>query len=124
MNGVGPQGWGFGTYLLPYLEQQALLAQLTPDHTTGQFPVNPADLNNLTQTSLTVFQCPSDSSAILNNHFGNHGKSNYPPNNHAFGNGPRGLRMSDIRDGTSNTIMIGERDLVKNRAALWVGRWK
>lgn len=113
--------WGFGAYLLPYLEQDNLYNQLQ----VGATAAYPDPSNALTQTSLSVFLCPSDKSTKLNNHYGNHGKSNYPPSQMGFppnvADG-RGYTMGDILDGTSNSIMVGERPISFNRAALWIGR--
>ncbi|MGF1582272.1 MAG: DUF1559 domain-containing protein [Gemmataceae bacterium] len=123
--GAGSFRWGFGAFILPYIEQKNLFEQLQPNRTPG-YP-NPA--NALTQARLTVFHCPSDKSTDLNNFYGNHGKSNYPPSHMGFppnSNDGRGFELAaDIgnQDGTSNTIMIGERPITFNRAALWVGRF-
>lgn len=112
--------WGFGTFLLPYVEQQALFQQLQ---------ANLGDANSvfvdggLVATRIDSFICPSDSSQDLNPSYGNNGKSNYMPNLQGFPSAQlRGRRMADIIDGTSNTIMIGEQDSVNNKAGLWAGR--
>jgi prepilin-type N-terminal cleavage/methylation domain-containing protein/prepilin-type processing-associated H-X9-DG protein len=53
-NDVGP-GWGWASYLLPYLEQDNVFKQIN-------FGVTVGTGNNVTvsQMSLTIFQCPSD----------------------------------------------------------------
>ena len=111
--------WGFGAFILPYVEQQNLYKQLQPRKNARY----PSSANALTQASLSIFHCPSDTSVDTNTHYGNHGKSNYPPSQGGFpSNRDKGIIMEEVRDGTANTIMIGERNLSFNRAALWIGR--
>jgi prepilin-type N-terminal cleavage/methylation domain-containing protein/prepilin-type processing-associated H-X9-DG protein len=53
-NDVGP-GWGWGAFLLPFLEQDNLYKQI--DFTQGVLTGNNA---LLAQTPLTIYQCPAD----------------------------------------------------------------
>src|SRR4051812_37555651 len=50
--------WAWSTYLLPYVEQQALFTQLNPGVNTMKQVAN----TNLAllQTSIPIYQCPSD----------------------------------------------------------------
>jgi type II secretory pathway pseudopilin PulG len=131
--------WGWGTELLPYIEQQPLYDRMSPTTRTLR-DVFIADVPAL-QTRLSLYVCPSDSSTggglNDNRKFALMGVSpavaisisNYPGNG---GNGidpGSGLFQADIQhsvfaitDGTSNTIAIGER---KSRdgsfAAVWAG---
>ena len=140
---LGP-GWGWGTYLLPYLEQDNVyrLIDLTKDIAN---PVNA----QARVMSLPVFLCPSDSpesttitvrngagNAICDVAFANYvgvagvnEVSAYPDNS----NGLPGVllrnsrvKVTDIRDGSSNTLLVGERawmwgSKVRSPQTTWVG---
>jgi prepilin-type N-terminal cleavage/methylation domain-containing protein/prepilin-type processing-associated H-X9-DG protein len=168
--------WGWGTFLLPYMESSALYAQLNPKgrrlsavYVAG---VSAADKAAL-QTQISTYRCPSDQTPNPNslfrfgagtfdvgmsNYVGNCGElgwanrlsddptlvPNYGPRfshdpggmlfgaadraatasasipNSGPGSGPNGLRIKDVRDGTSKTWCIGERSSV-NYGAVWVG---
>jgi prepilin-type N-terminal cleavage/methylation domain-containing protein len=139
-------GWGWGTFILPFLEQGALYDQLAPNG--PNFPVTP---NSLTRVSLDVFLCPSDYGALIhaapamggNGVDDGHARSsyvavcgagngaNYNQNQLATHRGVFGyntrIRMADIFDGTSNSMMVVERfwdgeDSERRRGAIWVGK--
>jgi hypothetical protein len=90
---------------------------------------------SLLLTSLSVFQCPSDPGNHVNENRPFEqgvtiGKSNYPGNGGnddgtGFFANNSSVRMRDVTDGTSNTIMVGERagtpNVVPSFAALWPG---
>jgi len=110
--------WGWGTPLLPFLEQKPLYDFLGPKTQTVQAAT---DTNGL-QAELSVYLCPSDTlqrPAINTNYAGKYGKSNYVLSasmNECCG---YTVRFADFLDGTSNTMVIGERDTVHNTAAIW-----
>jgi prepilin-type N-terminal cleavage/methylation domain-containing protein/prepilin-type processing-associated H-X9-DG protein len=120
-----PNGdWGWGVSLLHYIEQAGLYSALSPGDFLGDIPV----VNNLTQTKLPLFLCPSDPTPPLNTNARNYAKSNYaisalisPPHNQSGGNWAR-VRIAMITDGTSNTFLVGERDMKKQLAAVYIGR--
>jgi prepilin-type N-terminal cleavage/methylation domain-containing protein len=116
-------GWSWGDLILPYVEEDNLYKTLNPNLELPDGPPNPATA--LTQTSLSVYQCPSDPSPSINVWYDNYGKSNYVCNRTLFGpdvttTKPAALRLTDITDGTSNTLMVGERDGYRTFAAVWV----
>jgi len=130
---LGP-GWGWGAYLLPYLEQEPLYRRIdfTKDIT------DPANAE-ARETSVKIFLCPADSpprptttvsdgagNPICEVAFGNYvgmagvyEVSGYPDTS----NGSPGvllrnsrLPVSAITDGAGNTLFVGE------RAWIWRGR--
>lgn len=107
--------WGWSGMLLPFLEQGALHDKLA---VYGCYIPAPTDSNGL-KTELSVFTCPSDPGEATNPVFKNYGRSSYPASASVLG-----TRLRDIRDGTSNTIMVGERESVDNVGAIWPGYCK
>jgi prepilin-type N-terminal cleavage/methylation domain-containing protein/prepilin-type processing-associated H-X9-DG protein len=151
----GP-GWGWGTFILPYLEQDSLYRQITLTKVITD-PANKA----ARMTSLSIFLCPSDPGELLfsvdpdgdtepyssyltdstghaiqvahANYVGMFGNPEVTPDPGYLSTDPdrgtahRGMlyrnsavRMTDVTDGTSNTLFVGERST--NLAyATWVG---
>ncbi len=123
----GP-GYSWAAITLPYMEQDNLYNQLglnaSPFPTPA--PTDPsrgtAVATPLTQTPLAIYRCPSDTGAELNPFRDNFATSNYravagPINNAAFyADLDMGgvmyqnsrTRFQQIKDGTSNTVVIGE----------------
>ena len=125
-----PGQWTFRTALLPYLEQQALFEQIDPDnyphcfeasrdaHTRGE---NPSD------DAVDAYFCPSDprSGQLYQGYYGADymptqymgvlgSDSDYPwVNNGVFYINSK-IGFQSIVDGTSNTLMIGERSVPDN----------
>ena len=116
-------GWGWGTLILPFIEQSALYTALNPDLLTGNMPT--AAAQPLLQTRIRTFNCPADAGANIVIPLGNYGKSNYVINRLLLGPTAGGLNINRtlqaIPDGTSNTIMIGERDYTYSIGAIWPG---
>jgi prepilin-type N-terminal cleavage/methylation domain-containing protein/prepilin-type processing-associated H-X9-DG protein len=134
-NDIGP-GWGWGVMILPELEQAALQSSLALTQ-----PIEAPANANPRVMSLAVFICPSDSvrtpwSAVTRDALGNPmaticdvAAANYVG---AFGVSEPGVdgegvffrnsfvKMRDIRDGSSSTMLVGERSQ-KWCEATWVG---
>jgi prepilin-type N-terminal cleavage/methylation domain-containing protein/prepilin-type processing-associated H-X9-DG protein len=131
-------GWGWGSLILPFIEQQPLYDQLgLPEATFGNGNEYAA-ATTLSQTVLPVFVCPSDIGPALNTFKGDNAKSNYravcgacTPIQFIVDYDYGGVlyqnsktRVLDITDGSSNTLVLGECSLDPLNGkvgALWVG---
>lgn len=108
-------GWAWGTYILPYIEQTNLFAQMTPATRLYTSTVTPSNVT-LTATTLDAFVCPSDVAPEINNQRGNLGTSSYVACSGTTLGGTNGMAHADskltfasITDGSANTIVVGER---------------
>lgn len=152
LNPLGPglnSQWGWSSMILPFIDQAPMYNLLNIGPSTFEQAANdPIRLAALT-TPLSVFMCPSDPEGGVNRNrpflakssggmiltqtvfFG---KSNYMAcnGNHGgegiFQSGGGKVAIKDITDGTSNTIMVGERSSPKyaRQTALtgpWAGIW-
>jgi prepilin-type processing-associated H-X9-DG protein len=125
-------GWGWGAFLLPYLEQDNLYRQLNFNQPVANAPA--------VQAVVKVYLCPSDIAPAaafpVPDAFGETVALAAPTSYAACvggdetdTTGPTGLgvfyrnsrtRMTDITDGTSNTLLIGERAW-SNANGIWAG---
>lgn len=140
-------GWGWGAALLPFLEQANLHAQLGVNRRSIHVVMADPALRPLTQTRLDVFLCPSGGGDDLN-HERRFVSPVYadtaPATSHYAGlEGTRWITASDylttgadpygmlwpesrtsmrdvLKDGSSNTFLVGERRW-EDLAAIWVG---
>src|SRR5262249_14671115 len=114
-------GWGWGAFLLPYLEQDNVYRQISLLQPVPNVPA--------IRTVGKVYLCPSDShppgAVPVTDGFGNTlalaAPSSYAAcvgGDESDTTGPTGLgiffrnsqtRLTDVTDGTANTILVGER---------------
>ncbi|MBV10311.1 DUF1559 domain-containing protein [Rubinisphaera sp.] len=141
---------GWGTFLLPFVEQGALYDQISSRLFSSNSPgggtawYNDTGANSVNDvhatTPINTYTCPSDITGPRNGSMRNYGTSNYvgcsggsphsAGGNRPTGGSPLGMfglntrfNFSNIKDGTSNTFMIGERsaDPPGGRASIWMG---
>lgn len=131
-------GWGWGSAVLPFCEQQNLFDAAQVKVATFGSGTNPALATNCTEKKLTLFRCASDPAPDKNPIRLQHGTSNYravsgpaDPATFIVDYDYGGVlyqnsrtRTAKITDGTSNTFLLGECIFDANRdkrAALWSG---
>ena len=129
------ESWGWGAFLLPYLEQSALYNACK----IGSGDLAERYLTTGVLSPLAAYRCPSDiapATRSTTRPIATWGTSNYKGNmgnNGGWGAGANGAvfwrdgkcGFRDILDGSSNTIAIGEvawqRGTLKHEAAVWAG---
>jgi prepilin-type N-terminal cleavage/methylation domain-containing protein/prepilin-type processing-associated H-X9-DG protein len=111
-----PSNYGWAVWLLPYVEQGPLYNAINPMAATAAFHPS-AD----TLLPLKVYLCPSDPSGDVNTYFDGNAKNNYVVSEQVS-DGGSAISIFTITDGTSNTIMFGERDMFKQVGGIWIGR--
>jgi prepilin-type N-terminal cleavage/methylation domain-containing protein len=138
----GP-GWGWSVFLLPFVEQTNLHAQIDPEHTVFGNGADVTVPTPQTLTPLAVFRCPSDPGPPVNANYDGHATASYRAvawSRPKTGIGAKGLmitdianptgvlyrnsrtRIADVSDGLSNTIFVAEVCL-DDRRDKWGGIW-
>jgi prepilin-type N-terminal cleavage/methylation domain-containing protein/prepilin-type processing-associated H-X9-DG protein len=107
--------WSWQVQVMPFLEQGALFQQLNPQ--PGMLPVSTTLYNGvaLLQQPVKSFRCPSDATGPVTNPFyTNFTHSSYVGSQNVISPlraDGGAITMITIPDGTSNTLMVGERRL-------------
>ncbi len=140
----GRPAFGWAVLILPHLEQANLYTQLNPIAAplyTQYVSGAPAATQTLLQTKIKGYRCPSDTgpdtatsvqfgsnnffNVALSNYVGCAGWSTpYPIKADDSGGvlyGNSQIRLTDITDGTTNTILASERRFRNDHASTWVG---
>ncbi|EAQ79590.1 hypothetical protein DSM3645_03903 [Blastopirellula marina DSM 3645] len=136
-------GWSWGAAILPFIEQTNVFEAL--DKTSNRTDFDDAAILAAARTVISGFRCPSDSAPDLNdkaaplygpgsgrtktqdlalsNYIGSMGNDGGATATNTKGNGVlwpgSNVKLRDILDGTSNTIMVGERDYFFHRGSNW-----
>ena len=121
--------YGWGTEILPFMDQAPLFRQIKFNEPFGSDTTEGDGKQRVVSRVLSAYQCPSDRGTSLpasapgpTNYVGNFGvglPSGFgplnPPDRGRYVHGIFGcnsnVKLADITDGTSNTVLVGERRL-------------
>jgi hypothetical protein len=131
--GLGP-GWGWAAFILPYIEESSLNIDLKRDITDTAH-------DNIRVSVLPIFRCPSDpveeplfvvqnesegelTRVAFANYVGVGGTfevTEFPDTGTGLFLRNRQIRIKEVTDGTSHTIMVSERASRQSPQTTWVG---
>lgn len=141
----GDNGWGWASFILPQMEQRTVYNQID-----FRSPIGSAANAPIRSRTIPGYRCPSDSSNetwTINeeasgtplfdlssaNYVGSFGTAelddceSVPPGQICRGNGTfhhnQPVRLRDLTDGTSLTILVGERRTNTSAAPPWHSTW-
>jgi prepilin-type N-terminal cleavage/methylation domain-containing protein/prepilin-type processing-associated H-X9-DG protein len=143
---TGRAGYGWGTFVLPYIDQGPLYTTLNVGSQNLNVLLKDPAQRPLVQQPLSVFRCASDTGPDLNDQHAftnaNYGGISAATANYVAVHGTRWVyasdwvdsqmdpfgifwpdsrvRLGDVTDGTSQTLLLGERNWPFT-AAIWVG---
>jgi prepilin-type N-terminal cleavage/methylation domain-containing protein len=131
--GLGP-GWGWGARILPYLEQTSLRVDFNrgitdPFHDTVRRTPLPVFLCPSDPVTASTFSVADDTGATLTelafaNYVGVGGTfevTGFSDTGTGVLFRNRAVKIADIRDGTSHTLLVGERGSRQSPQTTWVG---
>jgi prepilin-type N-terminal cleavage/methylation domain-containing protein len=110
-----PGNWRWSVWIMPYAESNTLYQFLNPATTS-------ISLNDATTQALPLFTCPSDPTLTAHPYYSGYGKSDYAVSEQVSDGGSM-IRLSQITDGSSQTLLIGERDMLNHRSNLGGARY-
>jgi prepilin-type N-terminal cleavage/methylation domain-containing protein/prepilin-type processing-associated H-X9-DG protein len=115
------RAWGWGVFVMPFLDQAPLYNILQPDGC--KMPDATATFNGTMPLNQPVpaFRCPSDTGGDINALQQNYTTSNYVVNEQICTTNSK-VKIRDITDGTSNTLLMAERRMKRDPAGnRWAG---
>jgi prepilin-type N-terminal cleavage/methylation domain-containing protein len=129
-------GYGWAAYILPQMEQTGLYQQLSAKLQTGRI-VDDRQISDVAGGSagspetanLGIYRCPSattilaDAEGCASSNYAGNGSHNVNNKSGMFPTRGQRLRIRDVVDGMSNTIMIGEINAPSGTANQNMGRW-